>query len=151
PLTARAGAMVMLVELHTALDKIVPRPIDAGALIARSSPAPGLPGLRVPSPEDHALLVALHASTHAFHHPIALLDLELLLRRGLDLDELARRARAFRLDTVMYVAMTTLRALGAASVCDAHVRAFAPDPVRRSVVDRLYDPARIASVAGPNR
>lgn len=150
-LTAQSGAMTAVVELHTTLDKVVPRPIDDRALFARALPAPTLPGLLIPAPEDHALLVALHASGHEFRHPIALLDLELLLRRGLDLDELSHRARAFALTTVMHIAMSTLLSLGAASVTETHVRAFAPSPLRRTVALRCYDPQTIAHASGPNR
>ncbi|MEO5730025.1 MAG: nucleotidyltransferase family protein, partial [Byssovorax sp.] len=38
-----AGATSFLVEIHTSLDKLVPRPIDEAGLFARALPAPGLP------------------------------------------------------------------------------------------------------------
>jgi hypothetical protein len=135
-LLARSGALETLVEVHTSLDKIVPRPVDEAALFARAAPAPGLAGLVVPAPEDHALLVALHAAGHDFHHPAAFLDLELLLRRGLDLDALIERARAFRLATVMFVALSMLRDLGAASVPADLVARFDPGPIRRALLRR---------------
>jgi hypothetical protein len=136
-----AGATPFLVEIHTSLDNVVPRPIDDAGLFARAQPAPGLPGLLVPDAEDHALLIALHAAGHELHHPIALLDLELLLRRGLDLATLVRRAEAWRLTTVMYAVMSALHALGAASVTAAHVAAFDPGPLRRALVERVHRPA----------
>lgn len=129
-----AGAAEVFLELHTSLDKLVPRPIDERALFARSLEAPGLPGFRVPAPEDHALLIALHAAGHDFAHPPALLDLELLFRRGLRFDELASRAAAFRLDTVMFIMLGLLRELGAASINDAHVEAFRPGRLRRAIL-----------------
>jgi hypothetical protein len=135
-ITLRAGAMSLLVEVHTSLDKIVPRPVDERALFARATPAPLLPGLSVPSPEDHALLVALHASGHDFDHPIALLDLELLFRRGLDFRALTARAKAWRLGTVMFILLGALRELGAASITDAHVAAFDPGFARRALIER---------------
>jgi hypothetical protein len=135
-ISMRAGAMSLLVEVHTTLDKIVPRPIDERALFERATPAPLLPGLSIPAPEDHALLIALHAAGHDFHHPIALLDLELLFRRGLDFSALTARARAFRLGTVMFIALRALRELGAASITDAHVAAFDPGPARRALLER---------------
>jgi hypothetical protein len=135
-LMARTGGLSTLVELHTTLDKLVSRPIDETALFARARPAPGLPGLLVPAPEDHALLVALHAAGHDFQHPAAFLDLELLLRRGLDLDVLVARARAFRLTTVMFVALAALRELGAASVSPELVARFEPGPLRRALLGR---------------
>jgi len=114
----------------------VPRPVDERALLDRATPAPGLPGLLIPSPEDHAILIAIHAATHDFEHPAALLDVELLLRRGLDVAALAARARSCRAGTVMFILMRALRELGAASVTDAHVAAFDPGPLRRALLDR---------------
>lgn len=151
PLTIHCGAMSFTVEVHTSLDKIVPRPIDARDLFARAAAAPGLPPLLLPSPEDHALLIALHAAGHEFRHPIALLDIELLLRAGLDLAELTRRARTWRLGTVMYVVMATLRGLGAASVEDRHVAAFDPGPLRRAALRRWYDVGAFPVARGPAR
>src|SRR5262249_8226299 len=106
------------------------------ALLDRATDAPGLPGLFIPQPEDHAILIAIHAATHDFEHAPALLDTELLLRRGLDLAALAARARAYRAGPVMLVPLRALRALGAASVTDAHVAAFDPGPLRRALLDR---------------
>ncbi|MRG97902.1 nucleotidyltransferase family protein [Polyangium spumosum] len=138
-LVARAGQMRLLVEVHGTLDKIVPRPIDVAAIETRATPAPGLPGLSLPSVEDHALLVALHAAGHEFRHEMAWLDLELLLRAGLDRRVLVERARAFRLETVMFVMLSTLRALGAASVDAELVRAFEPGRLRRVALAPFYD------------
>jgi hypothetical protein len=137
----RAGETPFLVEIHTSLDNLVPRPIDEAGLFARAVTAPGLPGLLVPAAEDHALLIALHAAGHELRHCIAMLDLELLLRRGLDLDVLVERAAAWRLTTVMYAVMSALHALGAASVTPRHVAAFEPGPIRRLVVTRVHPPA----------
>ncbi|MDC3957527.1 nucleotidyltransferase family protein [Polyangium jinanense] len=138
-LVARAGEMRLLVEVHGTLDKIVPRPIDLTAVEDRATPAPGLSGLLLPSAEDHALLVALHAAGHEFRHDIALLDLELLMRGGIDKRVLVERAREFRLGTVMFVMLSTLRALGAASVDPALVQAFDPGRLRRAALVPFYD------------
>ena len=137
----RAGSTPLLVEIHTSLDNLVPRPIDEAGLFARAVPAPGLAGLLVPSAEDHALLIALHAAGHELRHCIAMLDLELLLRAGVDLDALVQRAEQWRLTTVMYAVMSALLALGAASVTPAHVAAFNPGPLRRLLVERVHPPA----------
>jgi hypothetical protein len=137
-LTLVSGSISSVVEVHTTLDKIVPRPVDERGLFERARPAPDLPALFIPSPEDHVLLIALHAAGHEFHHPVAFLDIELLLRGGLNIEILARRARAWRLGSVMFIAMATLRALGAASVTDAHVSAFDPGPLRRAAIARFY-------------
>jgi len=131
-----AGAMLQLVEVHTTLDKVVTRPIDVAALFDRATPAPSLPALRLPAPEDHALLVALHAATHDFTHAIAFLDLELLLRRGLDVRVLADRAREWRLTAVMFAMLSGMRQLGAASVDDELVSRFDPGPLRRGLLAR---------------
>ncbi|MDI3285116.1 nucleotidyltransferase family protein [Polyangium sp. 15x6] len=138
-LVARAGEMRLLVEVHGTLDKIVPRPIDLAAVEERAKPAPALPGLFVPSAEDHALLVALHAAGHEFRHDMAWLDLSFLLRAGLDTGILVERARDFRLGTVMFVVLSTLRALGAASVDPALVQAFDPGLLRRAALVPFYD------------
>jgi hypothetical protein len=140
-ITMHAGSTPLLVEIHTSLDKLVPRPIDELGLFARAVPAPGLAGLLVPSAVDHALLIALHAAGHELRHCIALLDLELLFRGGIDLDTLVARARAWRLTTVMFAVMSALLALGAASVTPAHVAAFDPGPLRRRLVERVHPPA----------
>ncbi|MFT3914547.1 MAG: nucleotidyltransferase family protein [Anaeromyxobacteraceae bacterium] len=106
------------------------------ALFARATPAPDLPGLTIPSPEDHAILIAIHAAGHDFHHAAALLDLALLLRKGLDLPALAARARAWRARTALFVLFSLLRDLGAPEVSDAHVALFDPGPLRRAVLRR---------------
>lgn len=135
-LLARAGSLTTLVEVHTSLDKVVPRPVDLAAIFARALPAPGLRGLLVPALEDHALLVALHAAGHDFRHPAAFVDLDLLLRRGLDVDALVDRARAYRLGSVMFVALSRLRDLGSTAVTPGLVARFDPGPVRRAILRR---------------
>lgn len=144
----QAGSLHYLVEVHTSLDKLVPRPIAAQTLLDRATPAPGLPGLFLPSFEDHALLIALHLAGHDFHHPVGLLDLELLLRRGLDTTALVERARGWALSSVMFVSLSTLRALGAASVSEALIAAFAPGPLRRALLGRTYPPGAPAPDEG---
>jgi hypothetical protein len=153
-LTVDSGAVTSVVEVHTSLDKIVARPLFEDHLFERALPAPApptdtntnintntnsLPGLLVPSPEDHALLVALHAAGHEFRHPIAFLDLELLLRAGLDRPALVARAREARLTSVLFVTLAALRALGAASVTGDLVAAFDPGPLRRAAIAQVYD------------
>lgn len=136
---ARIGAMTFTVEIHTSLDKVVRRPIAFEDLLDRASGAPGLPGLSVPSREDHTLLVALHASTHEYRHTLALQDMELLLRSGLDKRELQRRCDVFRLRSVMFVILSVLWNLRAASVNEELVRMFDPGSMRRRILERFYD------------
>lgn|GEM_PF-2389228 len=145
---ARAGSMTFTVEVHSSLDKVVRRPIAFADLASRGLPAPGLEGLSVPSCEDHALLVALHASTHEFRHELALQDMELLLRSGLDRDALRERCEKFRLRTVMFVMLSVLRSLGAASVDDDLVQRFDPGRFRRTILDRFYDVERFPPARG---
>lgn len=148
---ARIGAMTFTVEVHASLDKVVRRPIAFADLVSRACPAPGLPGLSVPSREDHTLLVALHASTHEFRHTLALQDMELLLRSGLDKRELQRRCEQFQLRTVMFVMLSVLRNLGAASVDDDIVRAFDPGWIRRKILERFYDVKRYPPARGEEK
>jgi hypothetical protein len=129
--------MTELVEVHTTLSKMVAHPIDTAPLFARALPAPSLPGLLVPAPEDHALLVALHASTHGFAHAPAFVDLELLLRKGLDLDVLVARAREWRLTSVMFAMLTAMRELGSASVSGELLARFEPGALKRNVVAKV--------------
>jgi hypothetical protein len=138
-LFATAGALRVLVEVHASLDKIAPRPVDPEALLGRALPAPELAGLFLPDPVDHALLVVQHAASHEFRHTMALLDTELLLRRGLDREELVRRARACGLVTATFVLLSALHTLGAASVDGATVRAFDPGRLRRAALRPFYD------------
>ena len=135
-LVARSGSMKTLVEVHTSLDKVAARPVDLGAIFERALPAPGLPSLAIPAPEDHALLIALHAAGHDFHHPVAFLDLELLLRAGLDLAVVEERARAWRLRAVMFATLATLRDLGSREVSPDLVARFDPGPIRRAAMRR---------------
>ena len=148
---ARIGAMTFTVEVHASLDKVVRRPIAFADLVGRASDAPGLLGLSVPSREDHTLLVALHASTHEFRHTLALQDMELLLRGGLDKRELQRRCDQFQLRTVMFVMLSVLRNLGAASVDDDLVRTFDPGWVRRRILERFYDVRRYPPPLGEEK
>ncbi|MEO7332124.1 MAG: nucleotidyltransferase family protein, partial [Minicystis sp.] len=143
-----AGALTYLVEVHTSLDKLVERPIPLDALFAKATPAKDLPGLFLPDLTDHALLVALHLAGHDFHHPLGLLDLELLLRRGLDERALVAQARRWSLGAVMFASLSTLRALGAASVSEALVEAFAPGPIQRALLRRAHPPGAAAPREG---
>jgi hypothetical protein len=143
----RCGKMSFPVEVHTSLDKIVPRPIPILDLFERAREA--LPGLFLPSLEDHALLVALHAAGNELRLPTNLLDLELLLRAGARLPVLVSRASEQKLTTVMFAALSALRALGAASVTAAHVAAFEPGPLRRAALDRFYNLGSFPFAQGP--
>src|SRR5262249_33249146 len=109
PVEASCGGARVLLEVHTQLDKIVSRPIDYGEIFSRARPAPGCPGLLVPSMEDHLLLVGLHAAGTEFNHMVAFRDLALLLASGLDHTALIDRAKRWGLGTAMFVALSALR------------------------------------------
>jgi hypothetical protein len=139
----RAGALLVLVEVHSRLDKVVGRPVDYAAVMARSTPVPDLRGLRVPDPVDHALLVVLHAANASFAHPPAWMDLELLLRGGLDARTLRERARAWRAETALWIALSSLVALGSRAVPPELVAAIEPGRLRRLALARGY---RVGSI-----
>jgi Uncharacterised nucleotidyltransferase len=128
----------ILVEAHTQLDKIVARPIDYDEIFGRARQIPELPGLLIPAAEDHALLVALHAAGHDFHHPVAFNDFARLLEQGLNVSEVIERARRWRLGTVMFVFLDFMRRRGDAAIPAALLRAFVPGRLRRGAVTHLY-------------
>lgn len=133
-----AGMLGGLVEVHPTLDKVAPRQIPYDAIFARSKAAPGLKPLLVPAVEDHALLVALHASLHEFQHELGFVDLNQLLSKGVDREALVQHATTWRLRTVMYVMLSVLRSLGVASVDAALVLAFEPSRARRAALRQVY-------------
>jgi hypothetical protein len=132
----RVGPGAFAVEVHGSLDKLTPRPMPLSELLARARPLSG--SLLAPAPEDHLLLVAVHAAVSDLAHPIAFLDLERLLRGGIDGSTLAERAARYRAATAVFVALATLRALGSTSVPDALLARLAPGPVRRRAIDVFY-------------
>ena len=101
----------ILLELHLGLDKVVVRQTDVSDLFARAKPLADLPGLYVPSPEDHLLLIVLHLASDEFRHLAGFVDLELLLSSGTDLDVVLARAREWRATTPLYIALKTLEVL----------------------------------------
>jgi hypothetical protein len=148
---ARFGAASFTLELHTRLDKIVPRGVAYDDVLARGAPAPELPGFMVPAPEDHALLVALHLAGHEYRHAVGLLDLHLLLARGLSRDVLCARADAYRLRAALYVALATLRALGSSEATPPLLARLDPGPLRRAAIARVYDLGRYPVARGAPR
>ena len=152
-LTLACGAASVLFELHTTLDKLVPRPVDHAAIFARATPAPDLSGVWLPADEDHLLLLALHAAAHDFHHEPACADVELLLARGLDEAAVLERARRWRLGTVLFVMLSLLREGGSTRVSDGLLRALEPGGLRLAAVQRyrahVADPETSRSLGWP--
>jgi hypothetical protein len=152
-LSAPRECLGAAVEVHTRLDKVVGRPVDYEGILARAMPAPDLEGLLVPSVEDHTLLVVLHLGVADFEHPIGFVDLDRLLQTPADPAILVSRGRSWRLQTVLFVALSTLRALGARSVPPGLLDALEPGPLRRAAVGRFFDigaypPLRVPSGLG---
>lgn len=160
PLThASLGELQMLppaqprhvVEIHRHLDKVSVRPIDYASIFSRAHPAHGLAALLVPSTEDHLLLIALHASTHDFHHDEAYADVDRLLRLGVDREALRERAAAWDLSNVLYVMFATMLAFGASTVDASLVRAYEPPPFRRRAIESIYRIGSYPLVASTRR
>lgn len=128
----------VVVELHTQLEGVTRRPVDMGALLAASGPAPGLDGFRVPAPVDGTMLVALHAAADRFGHPWGMVDLHLLMREGVDARELAARARAWRAGTALFLALQELDRLGG-PVDGALLEVLAPSGTRRRIARWMFD------------
>jgi hypothetical protein len=125
------GRASYFVELHHRLDKVVAHSVDYAAIVARSRPCPSFEALRLPVAEDHLLLVALHYALSDFRHPHAASDLAALIRRGVVWDVVERRARAWRVATVLFACIEPLVEQG--------VR------IPAAVLARLRPPARRAS------
>lgn len=130
------------VELHASLDKVVPRPIDIGALFARGRPFEEAEWVWIPGREDHLLLVALHLAADEFNHLPGFADLEVLLRPGLDMGAVVERAKAWRATTAVYLALRTLEALGGPHVAPELLTALEPSRLRRVLLSRVFQPSR---------
>jgi len=150
-LQTSCGGAPMLLEVHTQLDKVVSRPIDYGGIFARAHPAPGCPGFLLPSPEDHTLLVVLHAANTEFGHAPAPRDLALLLCSGLDHAALIERVSRWRLRTAMFVALSELRSAAVVNVPADLLKACDPGRLRLSVVGRFYRLGRFPVANGTMR
>lgn len=148
------GNLGSFVEVHAHIGKAVPRPIEIDALFARSRPLRQHPSLLIPSPEDHALLIAIDASQNEFRYPRALLDIEMLFRQGLDFGLLVERARRFQAQTALFEALQTLYFLGAASISKAHLEALRPSWIQRALLSFLFQapqPKQFPRARGPYR
>lgn len=140
-LLLRLGNLSMWIEVHAHAGKLVPVPIALDECFARASRLSALPSLYVPSLEDHALLIAVDASQNEFRNPMALLDLELLFRAGMDWAALLACARRYRCTVPLFLALSILRSLGAASVRPEHMGAVAAhlSPLRRAALSAVFE------------
>ncbi|MSP25170.1 MAG: hypothetical protein EXR75_08400 [Myxococcales bacterium] len=140
--TFQLGAIRCLVEVHTHIDRIAPRPVDWEGVRLRSAPMSGLPeSLLAPSFEDHALIVILHAALSDFQHPLAWVDLAQLWRQGVDVTKLVRRAREWRLGPACHRALSELNAILMAPQLNACVERFNAGAIRRWLIAVAF-PAR---------
>ena len=144
------GGLAWLVEVHTHLDKMVPRPVPFRGLWQRAAPYPDASSLRVPCPEDHALLVIAHLAAADFHHPVGWEDLARLMHGDFDWQAFEARARRWRLATAVYVALETLPAAAGGNPAAAEVAArLRPRSVRRWVLHRSYRPGSLPVCTRP--
>lgn len=135
-LHARRGVIEVAVEVHTTLDKVAPRSLDLPGIFARSMQAPGKLPFRVPDALDHVLLLAQHAASHELRHPLGLVDLHVLLSRGVDRDTLFERAHTVGLEKALYACFSALFALRATSVDRHLVNAVDPGFFNRVLLSR---------------
>ena len=125
-LCERVGASLML-EVHTHLDKLIPRAVDVAAIFHRARPLENGSRFRVPSDEDHALLVVQHAAGHGFRHAPAWVDLHLILSEVCtDWDALLQRAQSWGLSAALHVMLRGLRNAGSLAAPDSLLGKIAP-------------------------
>ena len=139
-LFSRAGA-TYAIDLHTRLDKLVGRGIDYESVFDRSVTLTqqDLAPFVAPSPEDHLLLLVIHASAAEFSHPVAWNDLDRLFERGLDEDLVAERAERWRVSTSLNMVLRGLKQWGSVHVSPALVERCRPPWFRRQLLQRVFD------------
>ncbi len=146
----RAAGTPFLVELHTTLDRIAPRALDWAGIRARSTSLGDWPrSLRVPAPEDHALLVILHAAVHDFGHAVAWQDLAALWRAGIDEAVFAARAKRWGLALTSYLALSHVAEVVAPVASDALLTRLRPPPWRLALAERALVRARAQAAWEP--
>ena len=150
-LVRKMGAVTQLIEVHRAFDKIVPRPIDAAAIMDRGSPASELPQLIIPCAEDQFLLVALHVAFSDFQHPNAWVDLSRLLERRLDWAVVLQRAQQWRMQIALYVVLESLKFVVPGSLSADQIRPLRPNMLRRRWISSQYQLGGYPLYARPKR
>ena len=151
-LVRRVAGIDIKIDLHERLDKIAARPVAHDEIFARARRLPELEPLLVPSPEDHALLVALHLAVSDLRHPVGLVDLAQLLHAGLELELLAARARRWKLATALYLCLATLHTYAPTIVPAGLLAALKPTPLRRAALLAAgFVPGRRSALEGSPR
>lgn len=132
-------AMQLLLELHISMDKVVLRPIDVDAIFDRAAPVASRPSLRIPSLEDHVLLVVLHLAADEFRHATGMVDLEVLVKAGADLDVVVARSRAAGASTASYVAFAALHHLVPGLVPSSILRSMRPSSAHEALLRTRFE------------
>ncbi|MEM7167532.1 MAG: nucleotidyltransferase family protein [Planctomycetota bacterium] len=123
------GATHVRIDLHEGLWYL-----DPGALrdFWRRAFVPEKSRLRVPAPEDHMLLTAVHAVVlHGQLRPTWLEDLARLSSLAIDWAKLSHRARSLRLQVPVYLALQAVAAAG------TRIPSFVLRDLQPSGLDRL--------------
>ena len=127
------------VEVHASLDKVAPRRWPFYRLWERGeSVGNGL--LRIPSLEDHVLLVAIHLASDEFAHAWGLVDLEALIRKGADLKVVAERARMCGASTALRLALMALKHRLPAILSESDLPQGVASVARARLLNKLFDP-----------
>ena len=133
------NAMQLLLELHVAMDKAVLRPVHIDGVFARSAAHDALPQLRIPTLEDHVLLVALHLAADEYRHAAGFADLEVLITAGADLEIVVARAKQARASAALYVAFATLEHLLPGFVPPETLAALRPGSAHEALLRTTFD------------
>ncbi len=126
------------VELHASMDKVVPRDLGMTDLFARSRLLPGARWIRIPSSEDHLILISLHLASDEFRHPAGFVDLEVLLECGVNFEAVVNRANRWRAATPVHLALASLDQLRPALVPSSVIYALRPARFRLALLRRAY-------------
>src|SRR5262249_18803953 len=143
-----AGAFVVKVEPHSGLGQASRYRVDGEGLWERSVPVSryGItdwgPGVRALAVEDNLAHLFLHQANAVFdeHDLRGALDIhELVVQWRPDWERVLSRARAWRIVTPMYVALSAARALLGTPVPREIARAIRPGALRRAWLARFVD------------
>lgn len=140
------GRLVVRLELHSHLDKLVERPVSLEALFQASLPLPHLPPLRYPCPEHHVVLLAIHAAGDAFEHRHAVPDIQALASHGLHWERVAATARDWQAATVTWMLLKLARQQAGVDVPQAVLNRLEPSRPRQQLMQ-----AALGSLESPHR
>ncbi len=142
------GALAVDVDLHGAFTEPRLFPVDEPAVWARTVPWSRLsdPRVRVLSPEDTLVYLAVHAFTHAAFSPRTLVDAcRLAARHPPEPQRLVATARAWRASTVTYLLLAGLAEAGLRPLEPELAASLAPPRWVRRLAGRVVAPAGLGS------